>query len=388
MLGKRIKVLFISSWYPNRFTPTLGNFVQKHAEAVSLYADVSVLHVCFDTRTGGNRFEITREAEGNINSIRIYVRKPRTVLKKIFLYLRAYRKGFDMVTKEYGSPDIVHANVIFPVGLISLFLKPFKRIPFVLSEHWTGYLQEDPAKRGCITKYFSKRIVRKASVLMPVSDDLKNAMVKMGFAGTYHVIPDVVDKEFYQPFPSKIKNDKVRFLHVSSLNDRQKNVSGIIRVIHQLSLIRKDFELLIVTDGEAEPFIKMAKEYGIFDKTVFFESTKSVSELAAIYKQSDCLLLFSNFESFSVVVAESLASGVPVIATNAGGIAGNLGKEHGIIIAPGDEKALLNSITYMIEHHEEYNKKKMTDFAEQFSYEKVGEQFLNIYKQTIQSFAE
>jgi len=48
MEAAKINVLFVSSWYPTRDKPTAGNFVQKHAEAVALYASVDVLHVAFD----------------------------------------------------------------------------------------------------------------------------------------------------------------------------------------------------------------------------------------------------------------------------------------------------------------------------------------------------
>ena len=43
-IHKRHKILFISSWFPNKLEPTNGNFVQRHAEAVSLLHDVEVLH--------------------------------------------------------------------------------------------------------------------------------------------------------------------------------------------------------------------------------------------------------------------------------------------------------------------------------------------------------
>ena len=40
----RYKILFISSWFPNKLEPTNGNFVQRHAEAVARLHDVEILH--------------------------------------------------------------------------------------------------------------------------------------------------------------------------------------------------------------------------------------------------------------------------------------------------------------------------------------------------------
>lgn len=381
--NKKIKALFISSWYPNRVRPTLGNFVQKHAEAVSLYTDVCVLHVCFDEKLFENKFEIVHETNGKINIIFVYLNKNRFALTRFFSYLKAYRKGFSLINERFGKPDIIHANILFPVGLVFYFLRVFKRTPYVITEHWTGYLPSDPSSIGFIRKWFSKIIARKSCCIMPVSGDLEDAMKKSGLNGNYKVVPNVVGKAFFQPSINKTPNTKFRFLHVSSLDDDQKNITGIIRSVYQLSLLRKDFEFTIIGDGNPESFISLAKELNLYEKFIFFESKKSTDELADIMKESDCFVLFSNYESFSIVIAESLASGLPVIATNAGGIAGSLSKEHGIIIRPGDETALLNAMIYMIEHHEEYNKEIIVDFAEQFRYEKVGENFLNIYKQII-----
>lgn len=40
---KKLNVLTLCSWYPNTTNPTLGNFVQKHAESAGIFNDVTVL---------------------------------------------------------------------------------------------------------------------------------------------------------------------------------------------------------------------------------------------------------------------------------------------------------------------------------------------------------
>ena len=44
-MNKKIKVLFISSWFPNRIHPANGDFVERHAQAAALYNEVAVLYV-------------------------------------------------------------------------------------------------------------------------------------------------------------------------------------------------------------------------------------------------------------------------------------------------------------------------------------------------------
>jgi glycosyltransferase involved in cell wall biosynthesis len=89
--------------------------------------------------------------------------------------------------------------------------------------------------------------------------------------------------------------------------------------------------------------------------------------------------MFSNYESFSVVIAEALACGIPVIATRAGGLANELTAKQGIIIKTGNQIALHNSMNEMINNYDSYNKAEIATFAKRFSYENVGKALHEIY---------
>jgi len=378
---KKIKTLFISSWYPNRVKPTLGNFVQKHAEAASLFADVTVLHVCFDKCE--SKFEIVQELQGKINTIIIYINRPQIFFRKFFLYLKAYRIGLDLIIEKSGKPDIVHANVLFPVGLVFLFLRAFKKLPFVFSEHWTGYLLEDPSKINFFRKYFTRKIAGKASCIMPVSENLKNAMLKFGFKGNYKVIPNVVDTSVFIA-KNNIASPKKNILHVSSFDDEQKNISGIIKVIKKLSEKRQDFTMNFISDGDQKPFIKQAEDLSLLDKFVFFHGEKSTQAVAEMMMQSDFLLLFSNYENLPCVIVEAFASGLPVVSTDVGGIPEHLTEKHGILVKPKDDNSLYEAIDKMLDNYTTYDKNYLHEYAvNNFSYESVGKNFLDIYSETI-----
>jgi glycosyltransferase involved in cell wall biosynthesis len=381
--NNKIKVLFISSWYPNRVRPTLGNFVQKHAEAVSLYAYVTVLHVCFDDNLYDKNLEIVSTEINSIKTLYIYCKKSGNILIRFCRYLNAYSNGIKMVTKQQGTPDIIHANILFPVGLVFYFLNSFKKNPFVISEHWTGYLPDDHTKIGFIQKYFSKKIVSKASMVLPVSEDLKNAMIALGFHGIYKVLPNVVDTKLFSIVQKKNTSIK-NILHVSSFVDAHKNISGILRVIKKLSEIRQDFSLHFISDGNQEPFIVQAKNMRLLNRYVFFHGEKKTHEVAKMMQQSDFLLLFSNYENFPCVIAEAYSCGLPVISTDVGGISEHLTDKHGIIIKQKDEEALLHAINKMLDNVGTYDKIFLHEYAlNNFSYESVGKKIIDVYSEIL-----
>ena len=51
---------------------------------------------------------------------------------------------------------MVHLNSLYPFGIFALHQKWFKKKPFIVSEHWTGYLNPQSQKIGTIEKYISK----------------------------------------------------------------------------------------------------------------------------------------------------------------------------------------------------------------------------------------
>ena len=99
---KRIRSLFLSAWYPNREDAMVGLFVKKHAEAVALHSDVTVLYFHADTQI--SKFEIVKQ---NINEHlhEIIVYYPNHIkgvvgrFVKIINYFRANFLGYKEIKK-------------------------------------------------------------------------------------------------------------------------------------------------------------------------------------------------------------------------------------------------------------------------------------------------
>jgi hypothetical protein len=145
----RYKVLFLPSWYPSRLHPIAGIFIKKHAKAVALYCDVAVLYIVSDSTLKNKIFDvdITLE-ENNILTVRIYYKKVNLKVPlfskfiNFAMYIIGAYKGLRIIKEKFGRPDITHhVNVAYPSGIIALILKYLKGIPYVITEHWSGYTQ-------------------------------------------------------------------------------------------------------------------------------------------------------------------------------------------------------------------------------------------------------
>lgn len=379
MTDNRLNILLISSWYPARTAPTLGNFVEKHAEAIAQYANVQVLHVCFDPYLK-KRKEYLAEKKNNVTVHLIYLSKSNLSFPftKSIRYICAYYKGYRLIFGKDKKPDIIHANVLFPVGLVAYFFRKTKKIPYIISEHWTGYLQFNTNSK-IRSLCWQEKIARNASAIAPVTANLAEAMRTSGLKGNYFAIPNVVDTKLF--LPAEKNFDPVKhILHISTLDDRQKNFSGIISSLQELSKKRNDFVLEIISEGNYEQFLPQVKAGGLENRMIF-HGLKQTAEVAAIMRHCDFLLLFSNYENFPCVIAEAYSCGLPVLSTHVGGIAEHMNEKTGILINKGDTAALASQLDRMLDSCRNYDKNYLHNYAENnFSYEIVGKKYLELYK--------
>jgi glycosyltransferase involved in cell wall biosynthesis len=126
----------------------------------------------------------------------------------------------------------------------------------------------------------------------------------------------------------------------------RKGLDTLIRALAQLEPGR--FQLEIVGDGPArESLRELAVSLGVAEEVRFLGSLDR-AEVAERYREADLFTLPSTAESFGNVFAEALASGLPVVATQVGGIPDLV--EHGInglLVAPGDPAGLAQAIRYL-----------------------------------------
>lgn len=368
-MNQKLHILFLCGWYPSRVLPTNGDFIQRHAEAVSLQHKVSVLHIISDANQTQN-IEYNSSIINRVSTHIAYIKKTKNPIKKILLFLKAYK----VLLTQINHFDIVHLNKVYPFGIFALHLKWFKKIPFIISEHWSGYLapQSNDIKR--LEKLISKCIAKNATFICPVSFDLKKNMLKIGLTGNYTVIPNVIDTSIFSP--TKRNNKILQILHVSSMDNSIKNITGILNVISKLQNHIDDFKITFIGKNSSKYTI-LSQQLDI--KNIDFIDQIPQQKLAEYYQKSDVLVLFSNTETQSCVTLESLACGTPVIATNLKSIAEYLTPNLGILIPVKDEKKLLESLI-------NFNAKKFASAKEMhnfidkyYSQKKICSQFSQLY---------
>jgi glycosyltransferase involved in cell wall biosynthesis len=376
-LSTKFNVLFLCGWYPSKVSPNNGDFIQRHAEAVSLNHKVTVIHIITDKETKKN-IDYT---SGKINGIETHIGYIKLTKNPIIKVVRFW-KTYKLLLAKIDHIDLVHLNELFPFGIFALHLKWFQKKPFIISEHWTGYRHQLSEKISFVQKIISKIIAKNASFICPVTKDLQESMTLFGLNGTYKVVENVVDTAKF--YPTKTNNKVFKIVHISNMNDNHKNIRGILNVVAKLVTEIHDFKIELIGEN-ATNYKTYATKLNISDDKISFINQVSHKKISEHLKNADLFILFSNFENLPCVILESFASGIPVISTNVGGIKEYFPKNFGTLISAKNEEELLNNIK--IFHQKEFktpSKEEMHTYAKtNFSTEAIAEKFTNLYQKSL-----
>ena len=141
----------------------------------------------------------------------------------------------------------------------------------------------------------------------------------------------------------------VHLLSVGSLVPRK----GYALLLQALASMRDlPWQLTLAGSRERSPataaaLVVQARELGL-ESRVAFTGELSERALAAQYAAADVFVLPTLYEGYGMVVAEAVARGLPVVATDTGGIADMLGGDAGIVCPPGDGQALSMALRRVI----------------------------------------
>jgi glycosyltransferase involved in cell wall biosynthesis len=142
-------------------------------------------------------------------------------------------------------------------------------------------------------------------------------------------------------------------LFVGRFDDRIKRISALIRAIAEIGQSHPDVDLILIGDGRDAADLKSMAASLASGRCHFPGWVGSKEELAAYYSAAECLVLPSMSEGFPTVIGEAMACGVPVVASDVGGVAELVVPgSTGWLVSPGNDDELRASLAAVLEHPE------------------------------------
>ncbi len=242
-------------------------------------------------------------------------------LLKHFPYTLALASKLAEVT-EAKQLDVLHAHYAIPFGAAALLAKQIVRsrdLKVALTLHGTDITL---VGNNASFKPVTRMTIENADAVTVVSQFLKEETVRQfniqrHLTTIYNFIdPERHELEACPCIPQCSKNSQKTMMHISNFRP-VKRIRDVIAVFAKVAEA-VDSRLILVGDGpDAIIAREMGQQLGVLDRMKFVGIVDRVAPLLA---RADLFLLPSSTESFGLVALEAMASGVPVIASDVGGI--------------------------------------------------------------------
>jgi glycosyltransferase involved in cell wall biosynthesis len=379
---KRLKVLFITAWYPTKEQPVAGMFVREHAKAVRLYDDVVILHCAgLDPNLKG-LWRLEQETDESLTegipTYRVWYRRSPVPKTSYLVYLRSVLQSFRRIAAQGFRPDIIHAHV-YKAGVPAVLTGKFYRLPTVITEHYTVFPMRTLSKTE-VTK--ARLAFTFADRVCTVSQFLLDAIQSYGIKAEFKVVPNVINTQLFYSKKKRPNSPLKDIAYISMLSQHRKGLDYLLRALGLLREKRSDFHLHVIGEGPLREYYEnLVRVLGLEDFVTFYGRLPT-EQSAALLRKSHLFVLPSLFENFSVATAEAMATGTPVLATRCGGPEEFVTDDVGLLVPPGDAEALYKGLDYMLDHLERFSPDQISRYVtERFSPERVGAQLHTIYQE-------
>lgn len=288
----------------------------------------------------------------------------------------------------YEKLDILHVHYAIPHAISAYLAKQILRsdLKVVTTLHGTDItLVGRDASYLPITRFG----IEVSDGVTAVSEWLRDETFEhFGTASAVEVIPNFVDPSRFRPNGKSIArmfgcNGEKLLCHISNFRPvkRIMDVLGIFEIVSR----KLPSRLLMIGDGpersKAEAF---CREHDMRDKVLFLGNVPNLEE---ILSSCDLFLLPSETESFGMSALEALASEVPVIATNAGGLPELIvDGEVGFLLDVGDIEAMADRAIRILSDGALQKKMGAAGRAlavEKFDVARIVPEYLAFYQRTL-----
>lgn len=350
-MNSKRHILIISSWFPTDLNPADGSFVYE--QACVLKKAGHKISVLVPNLSGsalqtlrGQGLPATQQTGTyqNLELCRITqpVRMPFLKTYYTKLLYKACSQYIESYIQKEGKPDFIHSHAAFMGGVIAARLSRDLNIPLIHTEHTSGLIFR-PEQYSAADRKDLKDLVQQASRYLFVSRfALEKTREK--FPGPWQnagVLHNLVDHFFFRP--QALPPAPFRVLCIARYHP-MKNHSFLLEVWKRFIQQHPGSRLILAGRGIDSPEFKgLVQEQGISD-TVDCLPALSREDVYTQLSLAHVLVSVSFIETFGLTIAEALAAGRPVVATNSGGPADIISDGDGFLVPQQSPEAFIQAL--------------------------------------------
>ncbi len=377
-----MKVLTLTSLYPNNIWPHHGVFVKERITRLARLPGISLKVVApvpfFPNLRVNHRWRYSQVAQREIiEGVEVF--HPRYFLipkvgMPAYGYLMALSLHRLLRRLQHDFPfDIIDAHYIYPDGFAAVQLARLFDKPVVVTARgsdinlFAQFRTIRPLLSSCL---------KRADQVITVCKALKDAIVNLNIlAAKVRVIANGVDTSKFRPIP---RSEARRLLDLPHNERVVLSVGGLVEpkgfdvLIRSLRILRAkpgnpDLSLIIAGEGAARSRLQRLIDTLDLAPCVRLVGSVPHEQLFQWYSAADLFCLASSREGWPNVILESLACGTPVVASNVGGIPEIIANDHLGLLCDRDDSSFASAIGHGLSR--QWDRAKLVQYAREHTWD-------------------
>ncbi len=373
-----MRVLHITNWYPSREEPDKVPFIKEHLMALRPLGHHVLVHVEIQDNSAF-WWKSVKTLLSDWEHQRLIKTKKMPWRVKEWLSSGLLMK----VLREFGANeqfDIVNIHTAYPLCSDIERIKSYLKIPLVFTEHWTAFQFNFglPPQTKSLDRI--RRIYRQRVPVITVSEALASDIRR--FTGvndlTCHVVPNVVRKEVFHYREAPTPVGPLPAGPVFFMVNYWRGIKSPFLIFDAFREVIRVFPVAKLRVGGYGPLWNEMKTYVQTHKLenhITLLGRLAKEEIAREMRGSTAFLHAAEHETFSVVTAEAIMCGTPVVVSDLPCIVEYIDKENGVLVSDSLAE-WTNRICSIIGNREQYNREKISFNAGlKFSADAVGRRY-------------
>jgi len=376
-----LKILIITNLYPLPWEPNRAAFNRQQFEVLTQEHQVQVLVLVPWLTWLKNRKLPNEPSAGKIPTSLV----PYFYIPKALRFSYPVTLFFSLVFKIFRirafNPDILLLSWAFPDAVAGSLLARILRIPYVVKVHGSDINIHAQYKLRAKQIAWS---LNGAKAVLSVSKALSDRMLEIGVAGEkVKVIYNGINHEIFRPDSRAdarqalgVSANRLIFLYIGNLKT-SKGCADLLAAFSDIAGKEKHADLYFIGDGPARGKLNTKVNNLGLDKRVFLQGNMPHSMLVNWIRAANAVVLPSHNEGVPNVLLESMACGIPVVATSVGGIPEIVSDETGILVNAGVTTELAAALLEVVRRS--WDSQTISNSVSRFTWENNIDQLNSVF---------
>ena len=385
-----LHILIVASWFPSHKNPTEATFIFEQAQLLSraghkVHVLVPKLSGSFKETLEGKRKK--NRSEGIYNNIS-YSQLTQQVwlpwMRKLFIFLLNLKakKWLKKYADKNGQPNVIHSHAAFMGVICGSYLSRIFSIPIIHTEHTSGLIFQ-PQQYSSHDIQLLQKAYQQCKKVLFVSQFAANKTIKQHHLEniSWYILPNLVNSIF---FKTSLKKNQSNIIVVCVGNFIPvKNPNLLIDSWKIVQETQTSWQLIWIGEGIYKNEIKKKAELYQINDSILWKNRLERKDLIEVMTQADIVVSTSQIETFGLSLAEGMALGKPVIATDSGGPRDFIQPINGIILNNFSPEIFANELLNLGKNLHQYSSEKIREYAvdhfhEDVILEKLESMYINI----------